>query len=57
LGELFRRRAFEGDGVVERFELADEAVGAVLERVSAGEPVGAEFADGDALAGDVVVGD
>jgi hypothetical protein len=47
----------EGDGVAERFELAHESAGAVLDRVAAGEPVGAEFAEGDAVAGDVVVGD
>jgi hypothetical protein len=47
----------EGDGVAERFELFDEPAGAVLDRVAAGEPVGAELAEGDALAGDVVVGD
>src|SRR6266540_6874980 len=47
----------EGDGVAERFELSEEAAGAVFGRVAAGEPVGAEFAEGDALAGDVVVGD
>src|SRR6266498_3934911 len=47
----------EGDGVAERFELVDEPAGAVLNRVAAGEPVGAEFAEGDALADDVVVGD
>src|SRR6266487_5178741 len=45
----------EGDGVAERFELVDEPAGAVLNRVAAGEPVGAEFAEGDALADDVVV--
>src|SRR6266545_4024565 len=47
----------EGDGVAERFELAHEPAGAVLDRVAAGEPVGAELAEGDALADDVVVGD
>jgi len=47
----------EGDGVAERFELPDEPAGAVLDRVAAGEPVGAEFAEGDALLDDVVVGD
>src|SRR6266508_1983693 len=47
----------EGDGVAERFELAHEPAGAVLDRVAAGEPVGAELAEGDAVAGDVVVGD
>jgi hypothetical protein len=43
--------------VAERFELFDEAAGAVLDRVAAGEPVGAELAEGDLVAGDVVVGD
>jgi hypothetical protein len=47
----------EGDGVAERLELLDEAAGAVLEGVAAGEPVGAELAEGDAVADDVVVGD
>src|SRR6266542_6497796 len=47
----------EGDGVTERFELFDEAAGAVFGRVAAGEPVGAELAEGDAVADDVVVGD
>ncbi len=47
----------EGDGVAECFELFDEPVGAVLDRVAAGEPVGAELAEGDAVADDVVVGD
>src|SRR5213592_880069 len=47
----------EGDGVAECFELADEPVGAVLDRVAAGEPVGAEFAEGDAVGDDVVVRD
>src|SRR6266511_4810296 len=47
----------EGDGGAERFELAHEPAGAVLDRVAAGEPVGSELAEGDAVAGDVVVGD
>ena len=47
----------DGHGVAECFELFDEAAGAVLEGVAAGEPVGAEFAERDAVAGDVVVGD
>src|SRR6266542_2806484 len=41
----------------ERFELARESACAVLGRVAAGEPVGAELAEGDAVADDVVVGD
>src|SRR5215218_5578142 len=47
----------EGDGVAECFELFDEPAGAVFGGVAPGEPVGAEFAEGDAVAGDVVVGD
>ena len=43
--------------MAECFELADEPVGAVLDRVAAREPVGAELAEGDAVADDVVVGD
>jgi hypothetical protein len=39
------------------FELFGEAAGAVFGGVAAGEPVGAEFAEGDALVDDVVVGD
>src|SRR6266536_5290140 len=41
----------------ERFELARESTCAMLDRVAAGEPVGAELAEGDAVADDVVVGD
>src|SRR6266511_1248231 len=48
---------FEGDVVAERFELFDESAGAVFGGVAAGEPVGAEFAEGDAVAGEVLVGD
>src|SRR6266542_3511427 len=47
----------EGDCVAECFELLDEPAGAVFGGVAPGEPVGAEFAEGDAVAGDVVVGD
>src|SRR6266498_261439 len=47
----------EGDLVAERFELFDESAGAVFGGVAAGEPVGAEFAEGDAVGDDVVVGD
>ncbi len=47
----------EGDCVAECFELFDEAAGAVFGGVAAGEPVGAEFAVGDAVGDDVVVGD
>ena len=43
--------------MAERFELFDESAGAVFGGVAAGEPVGAEFAEGDALGDDVVVGD
>ena len=43
----------EGDGVAERFELFEEPAGAVLGRVAACEPVGAEFAEGDAIRIDV----
>src|SRR6266508_5586814 len=48
---------FEGDCVPECFELFDESAGAVFGGVAAGEPVGAEFAEGDAGGDDVVVGD
>src|SRR6266540_5809463 len=48
---------FEGDCVPECFELFDESAGAVFGGVAAGEPVGAEFAEGDAVGDDVVVGD
>ena len=41
----------EADCVAECFELFDEATGAVLEGVAAGEPVGAEFAVGHAVRG------
>src|SRR6266508_3280340 len=47
----------EADCVAERFELFDEAAGAVFGRVAAGEPVGAELAVGDLVVDDVVVGD
>ena len=47
----------QGDVVAERFELADEAGGAVLDRVAAGEPVGAEVFERNPLVHDVVVGD
>src|SRR6266508_1021093 len=47
----------EGDRMAERFELFDKSAGAVFGGVAAGEPVGAEFAEGDALGDDVVVGD
>jgi hypothetical protein len=43
--------------VAECFQLFDEPAGAVLGRVAAGEPVGAELAEGDVVADDVVVGD
>ncbi len=47
----------EGDLVAECFELFDEATGAVLDGVAAGEPVGPELAEGHLVADDVVVGD
>src|SRR5262249_18967073 len=47
----------ERDRVAECFELSDEAAGAVLGGVGGGEPVGVEFAGGDGVRGDVVVGD
>ena len=43
--------------MAECFELFDEAAGAVFGGMAAGEPVGAEFAEGDVVADDVVVGD
>src|SRR6266508_6755682 len=47
----------EGDLVAECFELFDEATGAVLDGVAAGEPVRPELAEGHLVADDVVVGD
>ena len=47
----------EGDGVAERFELALEAAGAVLDRVALALPVGTELSEWDLVADDVVVGD
>ena len=43
--------------MAECLELFDESTGAVFGGVAAGEPVGAEFAEGDAVGDDVVVGD
>src|SRR6266511_3191460 len=48
---------FEAGFVAECFELFDESAGAVFGGVAAGEPVGAELAEGDAVGDDVVVGD
>src|SRR5712691_11580854 len=61
-GRVGWRRVSSGGGLdggveAERLELAQEPAGAVLGRVAAGEPVGSEFAEGDAVAADVVVGD
>src|SRR5439155_10959111 len=45
------------DVEAERLDLAQEPAGAVLGRVAAGEPVGAELAVGQPVLHDVVVGD
>jgi hypothetical protein len=50
-------RFVEGDGVAERFELALEPAGSVLDGVALPLPVGAELAERDLVADDVVVGD
>ena len=47
----------ESDVVAECFELSLQAACAVLDAVAAAVPVGAEFAEGDLVADDVVVGD
>src|SRR5687768_4394990 len=47
----------DGDVEAECLDLAQEPAGAVLRRVAAGEPVGAELPVGHAVADDVVVGD
>ena len=47
----------EGDVVAECFELSLQAACAVLDAVAAAVPVGAEFAERDLVADDVVVGD
>ena len=47
----------EGDGVAERFELALEPGGAMLDGVAPALPVGSELSEWDLVADDVVVGD
>ena len=47
----------EGDRVSERFELALEPAGAVLDGVALALPVWTELAEWDLVADDVVVGD
>ena len=54
---LVRSLSVEGDGVAERFELALESAGAVLDGVALALPVGSELAEWDLVADDVVVGD
>lgn len=57
-GGLFCRLGrLEGDGEAERFELALQPTGAVLDGVALALPVGSEVAEGDLVANDVVVGD
>jgi hypothetical protein len=51
---LFSR--LERDGVAECFELALQSAGAVLDGVALALLVGAEFAEWDLVANDVVVG-
>ena len=48
---------FEGDRVAERFELALEAAGAVLDGVALALPVGSEISVGDVVTDDVEVRD
>jgi hypothetical protein len=50
-------RLAEGDLVAECFELTLQAAGAVLGRGALALPVGAELAERDLVADDVVVGD
>jgi hypothetical protein len=56
-GGLFGGCLFEGDCVAERFELALQAGGAVLDGVALALPVGSEVSVGDVVADDVEVSD